>query len=175
MENTGFFQSWHLLTAATREMEACATLGEVLETLRNRTRAITGADGVAVVRREAGEVVYVGEDAISPLWTGRRFAITTCVSGLAILQRTPIVIPDIQADDRVPLNAYLATFVRSMVLFPIGAGKPVAALGCYWAEKKSVRQDVMYLITSLTQSANASLERLAIAAERTASQPLHSL
>jgi len=168
MGKTTFFQSWHLLTKATQEVETCTTLADILEVLRDRARAIASADGVAVVRREGDEVVYVGEDAIAPLWTGRRFAIRTCVSGLAILHRTPILIPDIMADDRVPLNAYLSTFVRSMALFPIGAGRPVAALGCYWAEPQLVADDVLYLINSLTRSANASLERLAILEEREA-------
>ena len=172
MGKSAFFQRWHLLTQAERELQHCDSLTQVLEVLRERTRAIAAADGVAVVRREGAEVVYVGEDAIAPLWTGRRFAIETCVSGLAILQRSPIVIPDIRADDRVPLNAYLATFVQSMALFPVGSGNPVAALGCYWAEVRTVGEDLLYLFASLTRSANASLERLAIHRERDQSATL---
>jgi GAF domain-containing protein len=147
-------------------LEGCHSLGAVLETLREEGRAIAGADGVAIVRREGDEVAYVGEDAIAPLWTGKRFAIRTCVSGMAILQREPVFVPDILADDRVPLNAYLSTFVRSMAVFPIGAGEPVAALGCYWAEARSIHADAARLIEMLTGAANTALERLAIADER---------
>ena len=97
---------------------------EVLEMLRDSARAIALSDGVAVVRRYGDQVAYVGEDAITPLWTGQRFPIHTCISGLAMLARQPILIPDILKDPRVPLNAYLSTFVRSMAMFPIGTGEP---------------------------------------------------
>jgi GAF domain-containing protein len=44
------------------------------------------------------------------------------------------VIPDIYADDRVPHDAYRATFVKSMAMVPVRAGAGRAAIGAYWAE-----------------------------------------
>ena len=160
MSEPVFFTRWRHLGKAKKQLGGCDDLDEVLEVLRERARTIALSDGVAVVRREGDEVVYVGEDAISPLWTGKRFTLRTCVSGLAMLGRQPIMIPDIRRDDRVPLNAYLSTFVQSMAVFPIGAGEPVAALGCYWAEARPIERGATELLRSLTVSASATLDRL---------------
>ena len=165
MPQNSFFRRWNLLSQASGMLARCHDLSEVLEVLRERARAIAEADGVAVVLREGAEVAYVGEDAIAPLWTGKRFKLETCISGLAMLKRAPVIIPDIRLDDRVPLSAYLSTFVQSMAAFPIGAGEPVAALGCYWAQATTIEPGAMTLIETLTKSANATLERLAIEAE----------
>lgn len=159
------FRRWALVGAAVAALGEVTTIDAMLEVLRARTRAIALADGVCVVRRVGDRVAYVGEDAIAPLWTGQDFAIRQCVSGLAMLERQAILIPDIGADPRVPLNAYLSTFVASMAMFPLGAAEPVAALGLYWAEKRHIEPAALTLVDSLTRSANATLERLAICAE----------
>jgi hypothetical protein len=137
----------------------------VLEILRRQARRIALADGVAVVRRVGEEVHYVGEDAIAPLWSGQAFPIERCVSGLAILARAPIMIPDIRSDPRVPLALYLSTFVRSMAIYPLGLPAPRAALGLYWREPRTLGRDVDALMTMLAAGANAAFEAIAEAGE----------
>lgn len=118
--------------------------------LRDHARAIADADGITVVLREGEQVFYAAEDAISPLWTGQHFPIERCISGLAIMAGEPILIPDIRNDSRVPLNAYLATFVASMAMFPIGR---TAALGAYWRLPGAVDLDAVGLMTRLAAAA----------------------
>jgi GAF domain-containing protein len=166
MATARFFERYRLLTESNHRLAEAHSLLAVLETLRVQARAIANCDGVAVVRRVGDEVEYVGEDAIAPLWTGQRFPIAQCVTGLAILAEAPIVIPDIRADPRVPLGAYLSTFVRSMAAFPLGAPAPCAALGLYWRTRQPLGRDVEVLVGMLAQGANTALERIAIRAER---------
>lgn len=161
-----FFGRYRLLTEATALLRGATTEDEVLEIVRRQARRIAEADGVAVIRRVGDEVRYVGEDAIAPLWSGQSFPIERCVSGMAILARQPIAIPDIQADDRVPLNLYLSTFVRSMAVYPLGSPRPCAALGLYWREARTLNRGVDALMTMLSSGANAAFETLAIAGER---------
>lgn len=118
--------------------------------LRDHARAVADADGITVVLREGDVVYYAAEDAISPLWTGQRFPIERCISGLAIMAGEPILIPDIRNDPRVPLNAYLATFVASMAMFPIGR---TAALGAYWRHPGAVTPETTELMTRLAAAA----------------------
>ena len=118
--------------------------------LRDHARAIADADGITVVLRQGDEVFYAAEDAISPLWTGQRFPVERCISGLAIMAGEPILIPDIRNDPRVPLNAYLATFVASMAAFPIGR---TAALGAYWRNPGAVDLEAVGLMTRLAAAA----------------------
>lgn len=161
-----FFQRWSLLTAATTRLGQANSQEEVFEILRESARAIAMADGVAVVRRCGDEVEYIGEDSIAPLWTGQRFSIHTCISGLSMLARAPIAIPDIRQDDRVPLNAYLSTFVQSMAVFPLGSPVPIAALGLYWKEVRPLPQEVAVLVDYLARAANAAFQLIAFQAER---------
>lgn len=166
MATSRFFERFRLLGEANALLAEARSIDEVLEVLRSQARAIAQADGVAVIRREGDDVVYVGEDAISPLWTGQRFPIAQCVSGMAILARAPIVIPDIGIDARVPLGAYLSTFVKSMAVFPLGTPAPTAALGLYWRDVRPLGRDVEALVGFLSQAANVAFETIAIRSER---------
>ena len=132
-----------LLSAASEEADAVAILC-------GHARVIAASDGVTIVRRYGDEVAYLAEDAISPLWTGQRFPISMCVSGLAIMAGEPIVIPDIRNDPRVPLNAYLSTFVLSMAMFPVGR---TAALGAYWKQAGPVDLETIELMRELAEAA----------------------
>ncbi|WP_326524547.1 GAF domain-containing protein [Sphingomonas sp.] len=137
------------------------SVDDVIATLREMVRPIIGADGITVVQREGDEVVYVTEDAVAPLWAGQRFPIRVCISGMAIQARAPIVIPNILEDKRVPLNAYLATFVRSMVMVPVGHGEPHMAMGAYWRVAEpitSIAVDRMSAIAAVAADALARIE-----------------
>jgi len=123
-------------------------------------RGIAGADGVAVARREGEQVHYLGEDSVAPLWAGRRFPIDACLSGTAMLQNRPILVPDILDDLRVPVGTYAPTFVRSLMILPIGPVRPRLALGAYWAEAGPVDPKAAELLGSLAWSARLALERI---------------
>lgn len=154
------FKRWRLMSAATRRLSEAGTLEGVLEILRISARAILGCDGVAVILREGDLVHYVGEDAIAPLWSGQRFPIKSCISGIAMMERRMIIIPDIRLDPRVPLNAYLSTFVTSMAVSPIGCGEPVAAIGAYWRSTAPIEEDALTLLDMLAKGASAQVERM---------------
>lgn len=138
------------LAQAAGLLDKAADEGEAVAILHDHARAIAHSDGITIVRREGGEVSYVAEDAVSPLWTGQRFPIERCISGLAILAGEPILIPDIRNDSRVPLNAYLATFVASMAMFPIGR---TAALGAYWKGPGPIDPVAVQMMTELVATA----------------------
>jgi GAF domain-containing protein len=159
------FNRWKLMSDALDLLGRAASIDDALAILREHTRALGGADGVTLARREGDEVVFVAEDAIAPLWTGRRFPIGDSISGLAMTERRPIFVPDIHADTRVPILPYHATFVASLAVFPLGLGAPIAALGVYWAKEQPVEPDALALLDTLARSANATFERLAVAAE----------
>ena len=45
------------------------------------------------------------------------------------------VIEDVFADPRIPYDAYLPTFVKSLIMTPVGS-RNVAAMGAYWKDKR---------------------------------------
>jgi len=156
---------WAKVSRAGRGFAHAVSLETVIELLREAVAEITGADGVTVARRDGDEVVMVGADIVPPFVTGARFAISRCISGLAMLRREAILVPEIRNDPRVPLNAYLATFVSTVAMFPVGHGAPVAAIGVYWKEPTPVSEETLFLLDALTRSAGAMLEGLQLRAD----------
>jgi putative two-component system response regulator len=105
----------------------------VTEVIRGAVRELTDADGACFILREGELVYYADEDAIAPLWKGRRFPLGECVSGWSILRREPAVVEDALCDPRVSRRLYEKTFVRGLAIMPIRFEDPVGALGAYWA------------------------------------------
>jgi diguanylate cyclase (GGDEF)-like protein len=130
--------------------------------VRSAARSLTGADGATFVLREDGNCFYADEDAIAPLWKGRRFALESCISGWTMLNRKPAVIEDIYADPRIPHAAYRPTFVKSLVMVPIRTMDPVGAIGIYWAHRHRASEQEIGLARALADSAAVALQNVAV-------------
>lgn len=120
-----------LVLNASERLVMARSVEEVVAVLRDTARAAVGAEGIAVVIEDEGRCSYVAEDAVSPLWQGQTFQADQCISGWAMHHRETVAIRDVRIDPRIPQDAYAATFVRSLVMVPIGRPVPVAALGAY--------------------------------------------
>ena len=154
-----------VLTHTVSALSGAATLDEITAIMTSAVRRLTGADGATFVLREDGRCFYVDEDAIGPLWKGSRFPMTACVSGWAMLNSETAVVPDIYLDDRIPIDAYEPTFVRSLAMAPIGASRPVGALGAYWSEQRTPDPRTVRKLEVLANSAAVALENLELRAE----------
>ncbi|WP_380875220.1 hypothetical protein ACFB49_03800 [Sphingomonas sp. DBB INV C78] len=159
-------ERWFRLTETIEQLAGTRSQDEVIEVLRGTARAIVGAQGIAIVLRDHDQCYYVAEDAAEPLWQGQRFPASTCVSGWAMLNGQTAVIADIEADPRVPLEAYRKTFVRSLVMVPIG-DKPFAAIGAYWSQIRVPRKQEIAKLEALARSAATAMENGRLIAELT--------
>lgn len=160
--------SWLAAAEAIEQLAHARTIDDVVGLLRASARRIVGADGIAVVLRDGAFCHYVAEDAKAPLWAGQRFPSESCVSGWAMRHKQTVAIPDVFLDPRVPVEAYRATFVRSMLMVPIGGAEPVAAVGAYWSETGMPGAAQAGLLEALARAASSGLEsgRLFAALER---------
>lgn len=150
-----------LLTVLT-ELACARNLGDMLRTLSCGARELTGADGISVVLRDNDQCFYAEEDAISPLWKGRRFPLETCISGWAIQHRQPVIIPDIYQDARIPHDAYRPTFVKSLVMVPVCLQDPVAAIGAYWQKTREPMPEEVEILTAIANGASVALTNAAL-------------
>lgn len=123
-----------LLVDAIEELAGAGAVDDVIATLRSTARGLVGADGIAVILREDEQCWYVEEDAMGPLWKGKRFPLASCISGWAMLHRESIVIEDIRKDERIPQELYRDTFVRSLLMVPVRSNDPIGAIGAYWSD-----------------------------------------
>src|SRR6478735_2389600 len=149
-----------VLTRTVTRLSTADSLSRVTEIVASAVRQMLGAEGATFVLREDGHCFYADEDAIEPLWKGRRFPLESCVSGWAMLHHQPVAIPDIYDDERVPIDAYRPTFVRSLCMAPIRAGDPVGALGAYWGEHHEPSVEEVRLLQVLANSTAVALENL---------------
>src|SRR5262245_51653565 len=137
----------------------------IQDIVRRAARQLTGADGATFVLRDGDRCYYADEDAIAPLWKGQRFPLSACISGWAMLNRRPAVIPDIYADDRIPHDAYRPTFVKSLVMVPIRTLDPVGAIGNYWARPHRPTPEEVALLQALADTTAVALENVRVLAE----------
>ncbi|WP_243056920.1 ATP-binding protein [Nocardioides sp. SR21] len=149
-----------LLTRTVAQLSTAQSMDRVTEIVATTVRQMLGAQGATFVLREDGHCFYADEDAIEPLWKGRRFPLESCVSGWAMLNKQPVAIPDIYHDVRVPLDAYRPTFVKSLCMAPIRTSDPVGALGAYWSEHHEPSIEEVRMLQVLANSTAVALENL---------------
>jgi GAF domain-containing protein len=159
---------WSVAAEAIEALAGARSLDAVINVLRAFARRTVGADGIAIVLRDEDQCHYIAEDAMEPLWAGQRFPIASCVSGWAMEHHQTAVIPDIFDDPRVPVDAYRTTFVRSMLMVPIGRFDALAAVGAYWSEFGQPSDNEVMLLEALARAASIAIEneRLSRRAER---------
>jgi len=150
------------LAYALGRLRKAQDLGEIQEVLRTSARALAGADGATFVLRDGDKCFYADEDAMSPLWKGQRFPMRQCISGWAMAHEAVACIPDITLDERIPQEAYRPTFVKSLVMVPIGSSPAVGAIGAYWARTYAPDDEVVALLEDLAAGAAEAIARVGL-------------
>ena len=148
-----------LIAEAQQKLAIADGQAEVIEAVRQHARGICQSDGITFVLREGDMCHYVEEDAIGPLWKGQKFPLSVCISGWAMLHGETAVIEDVFADPRIPYDAYLPTFVQSLIMTPVGETH-VAAMGAYWKDKRSFSEDEIATVQNFATMVGETLSRL---------------
>ncbi len=164
-ENTG--STWlnhqhRYLLEAIKDLASARELEQVQRIVARAARKLIGADGATIVLRDKDLCYYADEDAIAPLWKGKRFPLTLCISGWVMMHKTPAVIPDIYADDRIPAEAYRPTFVKSLAMVPVNTREPVAAIGNYWQTSHVPSATELQLLQTLADAAARVIENVSL-------------
>jgi signal transduction histidine kinase len=148
------------LVAVVQELSLARDLDTIMQIVRKAARELTGADGATFVLRDNGNCYYADEDAIEPLWKGKRFPLEACISGWAMLHREPVAIEDIYKDARIPHDAYRPTFVKSLVMVPIRQIDPVGSIGNYWARPHKPTEQQIRLLQALADSTSIAMQNV---------------
>jgi two-component sensor histidine kinase len=146
------------LLSAVESLARSSNADAIQTIIRSSARRLIGSDGVALILAEGDECHYVEEDAVGPLWKGRKFKMTECISGWSMINRKSAVIPDISLDERIPHHLYAETFVKSLVMTPVGAEHPLGALGAYWASTYQPTGYEIETVQILARATAAALE-----------------
>ncbi len=148
------------LVEVVQALSAVRTIESIVDIVRQAARELSGADGATFILRDGDQCHYVDEDAISPLWKGRKFPMSACISGWSMLHRETVVIEDIYSDARIPHVAYQPTFVKSLAMVPIRTRDPVGAIGIYWAKAHVATPTELELLEALANTTSVALENV---------------
>lgn len=151
-----------ILTSVVAKLSLATNLEETTQIVAAAARALTRADGTTFVLRDKGLCYYADEDAISPLWKGKRFPMDACISGWSMLNREIATIEDIYKDARIPQDAYRPTFVKSLCMVPIRVESPIGAIGNYWSKPYTPNVSEIKMLQILANSTSVALENLAL-------------
>lgn len=148
------------LIDVVHSLSVATDMATVQAVVLHAVRRITGADGITFVVRDGDHSSYVDEDAITPLWKGQRFPSDTCISGWAMENGRPAVIPDITVDERIPQDVYRPTFVRSLAMVPIRAVDALGAIGAYWSQPHAASHADVRAVQTIADATAVTMERL---------------
>lgn len=160
-----YTSAMQMLVAAVQELSLARNLDAITATVRRYARELTGADGATFVLREGDYCYYADENAISPLWRGRRFPIGVCIGGWAMRKQQQVIIEDVYNDSRIPIEAYRPTFIKSLVMVPIRTKSPIGAIGNYWAKPHKPTPEEVQLIQALADSTSVAMENVQVYTE----------
>jgi len=163
------------LIAVIQQLSLARDLDTITGIVRRAARQLTGADGATFVLRDGSYCYYADEDAIAPLWKGRRFPLEACISGWSMLNQTEAIIEDVYRDPRIPVEAYRPTFVKSLVMVPIRTAAPIGAIGNYWATSHRATDDEIRLLRALADSTSIAMENVQLYAERARTERLRAV
>ncbi len=149
-----------LLIDTVKKLSLAREVEEVVNIVRHAARTLTGADGATFILRDGDKCHYVDEDAVAPLWKGKRFPMKSCISGWVMLNKNSAIIQDIYSDPRIPADAYRPTFVKSLAMVPIRKESPLGAIGNYWASNYQASDEQIEILQSLADSTCIALESI---------------
>ncbi|MBI4957772.1 MAG: PAS domain-containing protein [Myxococcales bacterium] len=153
------------LARAIQDLSRARSTAAVGDVVRQAARTLVGADGATFVVAEGALCHYLDEDAVAPLWKGRKFPLSACISGWAMLRQEQVAIERVRDDDRIPQDAYRGTFVESLVMTPVRADGPLAAIGVYWAAEHPATEEELGVLQALADSTAVAMENVRVLAE----------
>jgi signal transduction histidine kinase/CheY-like chemotaxis protein len=154
-----------LLAQINLEFSGILGLVELQSVVCRAARDLLHADGSALVLREGETVYYSEENALTPLWKGRRFPTESCISGWSVLNGVPVVVEDVYRDERIPIEEYAQTSVKSLAMVPIRPGDPLGAVVVYWAQEHRASEREIRLLSTLAASVAIALVNAGLCAE----------
>lgn len=137
------------ITDTVIKLSFATTSEDIADVVKSAARSIARAEGAAFIFNDGSNCFYADEDAISPLWKGKRFSKESCISGYCMTNKRQEAIVDIYLDERIPHDLYRPTFVKSLLMTPVRKEDPIAAIGVYWAHNHQVSDEQAAMIQAL--------------------------
>jgi signal transduction histidine kinase/DNA-binding NarL/FixJ family response regulator len=159
-DSSSILDSMQTILDTVLKLSAARKIEDIAEIIRHAARKVVHADGATFILKKGNFCYYADEEAIGPLWKGTQFPIETCASGWAMLYNEQVVIPDIYNDERIPIDAYRPTFVKSLTITPVRTASPIAAIGTYWKNEYEASAEDRRLLQALADTTSVAIENV---------------
>jgi signal transduction histidine kinase len=143
-----------------KDLTLAQTIEQSQQIIAASARDLMHSDGASFVFHENGGCYYAEENAMAPLWKGKWFPINDCIYGYSMIQKVPVIVPDIFNDSRIPTGHYSDTFVRSLMVVPVNSIAPLGAIGCYWKENYIPSEIEVRLMQTLADAASRTIDNI---------------
>jgi len=135
-------------------------LDDVMETVVEKARELTGADGAVVELPEGDEMVYRAVAGAAGDFAGLRLPIAGSASGRCLDTLEPLVVADAETDARVDREACRRVGARSLVVVPlVHNGEAAGVLKVYSARPAAVGEDEARVLAILGNAIGSGLAR----------------
>jgi signal transduction histidine kinase len=158
LEAAAYLWGMQQLVSVVQRLSLARSMPAIIDIVRHAARNLVGADGATFILRDGENCFYADEDAIGPLWKGRRFPMSACIGGWAMLNRQPAVVKEVAQDARIGQELYRQTFVKSLLMMPIRTLSPIGAIGVYWARPHRATTEEVELLQALADSTSVAIE-----------------
>ncbi len=122
-------------------------------------RDLTGADLATCDLFDKYMTQKAFEGTTVPL-TVQPFPLESYIAERIMADPEPLIIDDLQADDRIPDDIYRPVYIKSLIAIPIGRDAPFGAVTAYWSTNYSPESEVVKILNSLSELACAAMENI---------------
>ncbi|MEN9019615.1 MAG: GAF domain-containing protein, partial [Verrucomicrobiales bacterium] len=146
-----------ILIEAVVAMSETRSVGEIGLVLCVAVGDLSAADGTSFIVKEGDHCLYIESLAPTPLFKGQSIPQQDCIAGWCMRMSQYVDIADIHVEERLPIHAYRSTFVKSLIVVPIGKTEPFAAISAYWAIPHSRPPEKVRILQLLADAAEVAI------------------
>ncbi len=128
--------------------------------IMNAAQKLTNSDGVAFVFKKNSFCNYIAESCNENILKGKKFNLESSICGWVVVNKTTIVIDDINKDNTVKQNEFRNTPIKSIIALPLGTESPIGAIVIYWKEKNVAGSMNLNQLQLLTKSSFNAYEKI---------------
>ena len=147
-DGIAYIRGMEQLVRVVQQLALTRDVAAILAIVRRAARELTGADGAAVVLRDADHDYRADEDPIAPPGDGEPMPPTGRIGGWALRQRETVALDDIAGDDHVPAELR-ASALRSLVSVPLHRLGRSGAITAFWTTRHHASDSELRLLDAL--------------------------
>lgn len=149
-----------LLIGAIKSIATSYSMKSIMHTVNTTAGKIMNAKGSSFILREGEYCYFADENAITPLFRGKRFLLKDCISGWVIRNKKQAAIKDIYSEEKTLTELYKGTFVKSLAISPIRQNDPLGAIEVYWDKYYEPSPEEFQLLQTLADATAKAVENI---------------